>query len=201
MRKKISTETWAEIRTAYASGLGLRELARNMGISEDTVLGHAKREGWTEQIRNAKTLAPRQRKAPVVAEAAAVTMKERGERHIGRVAGLTDKMLSTFERLSENEQLRFVDELEKLDKIGRRTYGLDAAGAGEQPHVRLRLVAQSSGGASQVAAELDVETGREAVRELPKTAEAAVIQQPAQPVQAVSPTPVMNRPQWTHFKE
>jgi hypothetical protein len=33
----------------------------------------------------------------------------------------------TFEKLSEAEQLRFVDELEKIDKIGRRTFRLDDA--------------------------------------------------------------------------
>jgi len=41
------------------------------------------------------------------------------------VAGLTERMLMTFEQLSEGEQLRFVDELEKIDKIGRRTFRLD----------------------------------------------------------------------------
>ena len=48
--------TWAEIRTAYASGLGLRELARNMGIPAGTVLARSKREGWTQQIATAKLL-------------------------------------------------------------------------------------------------------------------------------------------------
>jgi hypothetical protein len=58
-------------------------------------------------------------------EAVAVSMQQRGERHTGRVAGLTERMLMTFEQLSEGEQLRFVDELEKIDKIGRRTFRLD----------------------------------------------------------------------------
>jgi hypothetical protein len=57
-------------------------------------------------------------------------MRQRGERHVGRVAGLTERMLMTFEQLSEGEQLRFVDELEKIDKIGRRTFGLDETGHG-----------------------------------------------------------------------
>jgi hypothetical protein len=39
-------------------------------------------------------------------------------------------MLRTFEQLSEGEQLRFVDELEKIDKIGRRTFRLDETGHG-----------------------------------------------------------------------
>ena len=53
---RISAATWAEIRTAYASGIGLREIARNMGIPEGTVLARAKREGWTQQIAAAKLI-------------------------------------------------------------------------------------------------------------------------------------------------
>jgi hypothetical protein len=87
------------------------------------------REGWTRQIQNAKALAKREDASPVVTpmEAVAGTMRQRGERHIGRVAGITERMLLTFEKLSEAEQLRFVDELEKIDKIGRRTFQLDDA--------------------------------------------------------------------------
>jgi hypothetical protein len=33
-------------------GIGLREIARNMGIPEGTVLARAKREGWTRDIRS-----------------------------------------------------------------------------------------------------------------------------------------------------
>ena len=53
---RIPASTWAEIRTAYASGIGLRELARNMGIPAGTVLARSKREGWTQQIAAAKMM-------------------------------------------------------------------------------------------------------------------------------------------------
>jgi hypothetical protein len=43
------------MKTAYASGIGLRELARNMGIPEGTVLARSQREGWTRQIQIAKS--------------------------------------------------------------------------------------------------------------------------------------------------
>jgi DNA-directed RNA polymerase specialized sigma24 family protein len=43
--KRIAPDTWQQIKTAYASGLGLREIARNMGIPEGTVLARAKRDG------------------------------------------------------------------------------------------------------------------------------------------------------------
>ena len=38
MRRQISTERWEQIKTAFASGIGLRELARNIGVSENTSL-------------------------------------------------------------------------------------------------------------------------------------------------------------------
>ena len=60
VRRTITKSTWAEIHTAYASGIGLREIARNMGIPEGTVLARAKREGWTREIQNAKALAKRE---------------------------------------------------------------------------------------------------------------------------------------------
>jgi hypothetical protein len=129
VRSRISSDVWQQVKTAYASGIGLREIARNMKIPEGTVLARAQREGWTRQIQNAKALAKREAASPVVTpmEAVAGTMRQRGERHTGRVAGITERMLMTFEKLSEAEQLRFVDELEKIDKIGRRTFQLDDA--------------------------------------------------------------------------
>jgi hypothetical protein len=126
-RRTISADIWEQIKTAHASGIGLREIARNMSIPEGTVLARAKREGWTQQIQSIKALAKRDDTSTAVTpfEAVSASMQQRGERHIGRVAGLTERMLMTFEQLSEGEQLRFVDELEKIDKIGRRTFRLD----------------------------------------------------------------------------
>ena len=51
MRRKITNETWEQIKTGYAAGVNLRELARKMGIAEGTVLAHAKRHGWSQQIQ------------------------------------------------------------------------------------------------------------------------------------------------------
>ena len=51
MRRKITNETWGQIKTGYAAGVGLREIARKMNIPEGTVLAHANRHGWTQQIQ------------------------------------------------------------------------------------------------------------------------------------------------------
>lgn len=53
MRRKITNETWEQIKTAYAAGVPLREIARKMNIPEGTVLYHAMRYRWTQQIKAA----------------------------------------------------------------------------------------------------------------------------------------------------
>ena len=119
VRRTIASETWAEIRTAYASGIGLREIARNMGIPEGTVLARAKREGWTREIQNAKALAV----TPV--EAVAATLAERGQRHLKRMAGVSERGVDHIGTMDGPEILNSVDQIEKLDKVARRTFRLD----------------------------------------------------------------------------
>jgi restriction endonuclease Mrr len=91
MRRKIPTETWEQVKTAFAAGVGLREIARNMNIPEGTVLARAKREGWTREIQNAKALAKREDASPTVTpvEAVATVLADhtRATRaHIARIA-------------------------------------------------------------------------------------------------------------------
>ena len=122
--KRIPESTWAEIRTAYASGIGLREIARNMGISEGTVLARANREGWTQQIQSAKSLIKREASVTPV-EAVSASMQQRGERHLGRMAGVSERGVDHIETMDGPEILDSVDQIEKLDKVARRTFGLD----------------------------------------------------------------------------
>src|SRR4026207_1533330 len=84
VHSRIAADVWEQIKTARASGIGLREIARNMGIPEGTVLARAKREGWSRRIQSAKALAKREDAKPAVSpvEAAAVSMQQRGERHV-----------------------------------------------------------------------------------------------------------------------
>jgi hypothetical protein len=126
MRRKIATDIWEQIETAYASGISLREIARNMDIPEGTVLSPAKREGWTRGIQNAKALAKREDAKPAgrPVEAAAASMQQRGERHVERMAGISERGVDHIERMDGPEILNSVDEIEKLDKVARRTFGL-----------------------------------------------------------------------------
>lgn len=126
-RRRISSTRWEQIKTAYASGIGLREMARNMGIPAGTVLARAKREGWTRQVESAKAVVRRE-DAPLAVtpiEAVAISMQERGERHIERMAGVSERAVDHIETMNGPEILNSVDEIEKLDKVARRTFALN----------------------------------------------------------------------------
>ena len=125
MKRKINESIWAEIRTAFASGIGLREMGRNLDIPAGTILARSKREGWTRQIQSAKALAGQSSPlATPVATAAAMTMAERGKRHVERMAGIVERTLPHVEGLEPDAILDRIEDLDRLDKIGRRTYGL-----------------------------------------------------------------------------
>jgi hypothetical protein len=128
-RSKIPSERWEQIKTARASGIGLREIARNMGIPEGTVLARAKRESWTQEIQNAKALATRETEASIVTpvEAVAMSMQRRGERYVERMAGVSERGVDYIETMDGTEILDSVDRIEKLDKVARRTFGISDA--------------------------------------------------------------------------
>jgi hypothetical protein len=128
LRSRISSECWEQIKTARASGIGLREIARNMGIPEGTVLAHAKREGWTREIQNAKALAKREDSAP------AVTRKLSQSPCISAESAtwaawrtLWKRLCRTLKQWEPGAILDRVDDVETLDKVARRTFGISDA--------------------------------------------------------------------------
>jgi hypothetical protein len=127
--RRIPLEIWEQIKTAHASGIGLREIARNMGIAAGTILSRAKREGWTRQIESAKALAKREETPLIVTpvEGVAMSMQKRGERHVERMAGVSERGVDHIETMDGPEILNTVDRIEKLDKVARRTFGISDA--------------------------------------------------------------------------
>ncbi len=126
MRSSISTEVWQQIKAAYAAGIGLREIARNMNVPEGTVLARAKREGWTKQIEAAKqAVALTQSNAITPMQSIAAVMQERGERYRERIAGVSQRVVGNIEAMCPDEILARSAQFEKIDTIARRTFGLN----------------------------------------------------------------------------
>jgi hypothetical protein len=108
MRRRITDDIWEQVKTAFASGIGLREIARNMGIPEGTVLARAKREGWTQQIQSAKALVKRDDETHAIApfQAVAATLGELGEASRIAAARVHHRALTFAEILPADELIR-----------------------------------------------------------------------------------------------
>ena len=100
-----------------------------MHVSENTVLSRAHREGWTREIQNAKALVKREDSALTVTatEAVAISMQQRGERHLGRMANIVEKTVPHVEAMEPGAILDRIDNVETLDKVARRTFGISDA--------------------------------------------------------------------------
>ena len=101
IRSRISSERWEQIKVAYAAGIGLREIARKMNIPEGTVLAHAKRHGWTQQIevatgQQSDAITPLQS----VPQSLAVILSERKDR---TKLGLSKYAAEAAERAGESD--------------------------------------------------------------------------------------------------
>ena len=97
-----------------------------MGVPAGTILSRAKREGWTREINSAKALSKREDASVVTPlEAVAMTMQQRGERHVERVSRIVEKTLPHVEAMEPGAILDRIHDVDKLDRIGRRTYKLD----------------------------------------------------------------------------
>jgi len=135
MKRRLSHQEWDQMKVAYASGVGLREIARKMGIPEGSVLARAKRHGWTRQIATAKLInrpelarelaKPDAINAITPMQSAALTMRERAERHVERMARVTDKVLPYLESMEPAEILDSARNLERFDYVARRNYELE----------------------------------------------------------------------------
>ena len=132
MRRKIPHETWEQIKTGYAAGVCLREIARKMNMPEGTVLAHAKRHGWTQQIQVATgQLAVVQSDAITPMQSIAAVMQDRGERYRERIAGVSERVVGHIEAMCPDEILTRSSQFEKIDTIAGRTFGLNEAAVGQ----------------------------------------------------------------------
>jgi hypothetical protein len=52
-------------------------------------------------------------------------MQKRAERHVERMAGISERGVDHIETMNGLEILNSVDKVEKLDKIARRTFGME----------------------------------------------------------------------------
>ena len=64
-------------------------------------------------------------------------MQRRGERHVERMAGVSERAVDHIETMAGPAVPGSIDQIEKLDKIARRTFGLEDIQPG---HITLNVL-------------------------------------------------------------
>lgn len=131
-RKLQRTDTpWGRIKREWEAGTSTTTLSLRYGLTYDTVWRRSKREGWIRrEEENTPKPASQQASQPVQS-----AVKERLGRHF---VGVLDQVETLQQAIREHSSRRLeVEEIKSLsnsldtvDRIARRTFGLDGPGGG-----------------------------------------------------------------------
>jgi transposase-like protein len=153
MGKSLDVD-WPRIQAAYLQGVPSCQLAKEHGVSTNTIAKHAFRDGWTKARRDAQS------RVSNAFTASAQQVQARSVQWIARMTKVAEDYLDQVEIHARKKPMT-VKELdlmtritESVDTIGRRTLGLDQQ-AGVAPIVQVNIsvgsVAPGSGGLSSVS--------------------------------------------------
>jgi hypothetical protein len=138
---KLSAGAWQDIKAAYLVGGGLRALARQAGLSENTILVRAHREKWSDQRQAALA-----RIMPQTAheESLEITQGRLLERHLLNMLAVSQRLSDYSASLPDGLAFEGIAKIDTMDRLARRQLGLDKA----EPLVRVNL--WGGGGATPV---------------------------------------------------
>jgi len=77
MKRRISKQTWEQLKIARAAGASYTELADQSGIPRGTIHAHAHRKGWSREIALARPKA-HAHQSPDISEAVQRVLHDRG---------------------------------------------------------------------------------------------------------------------------
>lgn len=127
----------------FATGSTHDEIAQATGLSRNTIASRSAREGWA--VERAKVESTVAKASQENRELITRTLKQRGSDWQARVATVSEKSLRILEK-EEPDTLRGVDKLstvlEKVDRIARKTFGLDDESAQANTIVNLGFLGE-----------------------------------------------------------
>jgi hypothetical protein len=153
----IAPELWVAIEKACCGGLGYSECARRFGVSVFAIMARARRNKWpvgsriqrrVEALQEARYKA-RERYKPYekqrnsnaqVTDAIAESWAEKGEAHRSLVYGMINTALRKVAKTPP--PLESWSDVERADKAGRRSCGLDDSEATRNINIGMELISQ-----------------------------------------------------------
>jgi hypothetical protein len=149
----ISKATWEAVKSACVAGMGFSEAARTFGINNaHAVIMKSRAQHWPipsrvqERARQLQQQLQRQSEAAQEArngneeaiEAAAQSWAERGEEHRAIVYGITTAALKKVAHAPP--PLESWSDIERADKAGRRSCGLDGSERNQNINIGMQLI-------------------------------------------------------------
>ncbi len=138
-RRTLSEATWQDIKAAWLLGGTLRGLAREAGISENTILVRAHRERWSEQRQAALARIMPQRAHE---ESLEISQGRLLESHLLNMLAVSQRLSNYVTALPDGLAFDGIAKIDTMDRLARRQLGLDR----KEPSVLVNL--WSNGGAS-----------------------------------------------------
>jgi len=131
-RQRISEAVWGELKAAFFVGGELRALAREAGISENTVLHKAMRDGWTEQ-RQAALHKVRQTRQGALEDGSegqplqslTIAREKLLERHLLNMLSVSGRLSDYAAALPAQTAFTSVRQIDCADRLARRQLGLE----------------------------------------------------------------------------
>jgi uncharacterized protein YjcR len=120
---KLSREIVETARLAVAGGATVREVADRLGVSYEALRKRSQRAGWLTPQRVAR--ATEQRATERATELHATSRVERGARYEQLLGTAAERFAQRAAELDAEELIQKAGGIEKLDRVARRTLGLD----------------------------------------------------------------------------
>ena len=123
MRRTLDNEAVQAARLAVAAGLTIREAAEKLGVSYEALKRRASREKWLHQKRAAKVADKKiiERATEITADSLADQARE----YQRRLSNVAARFAASAEQMDSDELLKAARAIETLDRVSRRTLGLD----------------------------------------------------------------------------
>ncbi len=120
--RKLSDAAWNDVRSAYLCGGTLRGLAREAGISENTILVRAHREKWSQQRQAALAKILPQKSHE---ESLGISHGRLMERHLLNMMAVSERLSDFANALPVEMAWEGVSKIDTMDRFTRRQLGLD----------------------------------------------------------------------------
>lgn len=170
-RQPITEAVWRELKAAFFVGGELRALAREAGISENTVLHKAMRDGWTEQRREALAKVRQTRPGTIEdgnegepLQSLTIARERLLERHLLNMLAVSGRVSDYAAGLPAQAAFTSIRQVDVADRLARRQLGLE-----REAEVSINIAQAFAGmdeGAVIVSASCDVESAEESERAL-----------------------------------